>query len=453
VTKPLRVLLIDDDPGIHDFMGVALEQEHVELYSALSAEEALQRVHGIAPDLILVDLVLPGMDGTFLLRELRSRGVRAAAVLITSHASMDAAVQALEYGALDVLTKPVRVAAVTQLVAEVRSATSAGNGASAKPLPADTPVATLIGQSPQIVEVYKAISRVAHTDSTVLIRGESGTGKELIARAIHRYSKLSGDFVAVNCAAIPETLLETELFGHEKGAFTGAGVSKPGKLERAAHGTFLFDEIGDMPLNLQAKLLRVLDQRRVERVGGSRMYDVDVRVISATHRDLQHQVRCGAFREDLYFRLAVVTIHVPPLRDRQGDIRLLTDHFIAQLATRTGRYIRSVHPEVYDRLERYSWPGNVRELRNVLERSLVLGRGPVLEPAELAALLGAAERATPFDQLVLEQTPLVDLEKRYIERVLRAAGGNQSEAARRLGIHRNTLRRKVREYGLSPLQC
>lgn len=449
--NPLRLLLIDDNDEVHQIVAAAVEHADVELHCALSAEEALGRIGTIAPDLILLDLVLPGMNGCEALREMKQRGVAAPVIVITSHASIDAAVEAVDGGAVDVLTKPLRLRPLMELLDRFRSAPSVPAGAlvaGAEGLHAGEEGA-LIGKSPQMVEVYKAIARVAGTSATVLIEGESGTGKELIARAIHRYSRRPGPFVAVNCAAIPETLLESELFGHEKGAFTGASTTKRGKLERANEGTFLLDEVGDMPLSLQSKILRVLDERRVEHVGGSQSMPVNVRMISATHRDLRAQVRAGAFREDLFYRLAVVTINVPALREREGDIHLLVDHHVATLAPRVRRVITAVHPEVYERLARYSWPGNVRELRNVLERSMILSRGPVLDPSALPDLEEPDRAKHQFEQLVVEQTHLADVERHYIARVLEVSGWNQSEAARRLGIHRNTLRRKIREYRLA----
>lgn len=448
---PLRVLLVDDNEEVHQIVAAAVEQADVDLHSVMSAEEALGRVGAISPDLILLDLVLPGMNGCEALREMKQRGVAAPVIVITSHASVDAAVEAVEGGAVDVLTKPLRLRPLMELLDRFRAESSAapvGTITGSEGLGAGEEGA-LIGKSPQMVEVYKAIARVAGTSVTVLIEGESGTGKELIARAIHRYSRRSGAFVAVNCAAIPETLLESELFGHEKGAFTGASGTKRGKLERAHEGTFLLDEVGDMPLSLQSKILRVLDECRVERVGGSKSIPVNVRMISATHRDLRAQVRHGAFREDLFYRLAVVTINVPPLREREGDIHLLVDHHVATLAPRVRRTITAVHPEVYERLARYSWPGNVRELRNVLERSMILSRGPVLDPSALPDLEEPDRGDHPFEQLAMEQRHLADVERHYIARVLHASGWNQSEAARRLGIHRNTLRRKISEYRLS----
>jgi two-component system, NtrC family, response regulator AtoC len=445
---PMRVLLVDDDPEIHDFVAVALADEPVELTGVGSAEEALARLGGSDPDLILLDLVLPGMDGCTALRELRDRGVDTPVVLITSHGSLDAAIRAVEAGALDVVSKPLRVAPLLELVARVRTMASPGPDDDGADRPVASHDAVLIGRSPRMVEVYKAVARVARTDSTVLIQGESGTGKELVAQALHRYSRRAGSFVAMNCAAVPETLLEAELFGHERGAFTGATSSKPGKLEHAAHGTFLLDEVGDMPLPLQAKILRVLDQRRFERIGGNRSIDVDVRMIGATHHDLRERVKAGQFRADLFYRLAVVTITLPPLRERKEDIPLLVDHFVARLGPRVGRVITTVQPEVYEQLESHSWPGNVRELRNVLEQSLILGRGPVLERSSLPELGVPLQADALYDRLASHDKSLADVERGYIQRVLQVTDWNQSAAARRLGIHRNTLHRKIRSYRL-----
>jgi DNA-binding NtrC family response regulator len=300
-----------------------------------------------------------------------------------------------------------------------------------------------------MLEAFKTIARVSKSSATVLIRGESGTGKELIARTIHeRSARASGPFVAVNCAAIPENLLESELFGHEKGAFTGAIGRRIGRFERASGGTLFLDEIGDMSLALQAKILRVLQEREVERVGGSGPVSVDVRLIAATHRDLDQDVRAGRFREDLYYRLAVVTVALPALRERGNDLRALTEHYLARYAREYGRPVQAVSREAFTVLQSYKWPGNVRQLRNVIESAVLLADSDTLLPYHLPPELLLAEAPPELADEGVSLLTLSELERRHIQKVLAASGGQMNVAAEILGIHRNTLRRKLAEYGI-----
>jgi DNA-binding NtrC family response regulator len=448
--KEIRLLVVDDDPRVADFVTAATRGENVTVRRAGSGEEAIAALGSRAADTtaVLLDVRLPGMDGLQTFRLLRERGVEIPVILATSHATMDVAAQAMAEGAWDFVSKPLRVEKLLELLAglraerRVRAIDAAAESAAS---------CGLVGQSPAMVEVYKAIGRVARSDATVLILGPSGTGKEMVARAIHAYSGRTGPYAAVNCSAIPETLLESELFGHEKGAFTGADRSRAGRLEQAAGGTFLLDEIGDMPLNLQGKLLRVLETRSVERIGGAGLTTLNARVLAATNRDPATQVSLGQMREDLYYRLAVVTITVPALRDRRDDIPALIDHFVHTISTRLGRPVAGVDPAVYERLLAHDWPGNVRELRNVIERMLVLCRNGQLRTGDVPVLqseLVPVQDDDPIRSLVTQQVTLAQLERRYIERVLAELDWNQSRAATRLGIHRNTLRRKIEEFGL-----
>lgn len=452
-TSPRRVLVVDDDPNVIALAGAALGSERVVVEGALSGEEALSRVAARTPDLILLDVVLPDRDGLEILECLSSGGLDVPVIVITSHVGMDIAIRAMKQGAYDFLAKPLRPAQLERVVAAVLDGSGDGvePGSGARSVEDDRE--RIVGRSPEIIEVYKTIGRVAPTNATVLVVGESGTGKELVARVLHRNSRRShGPFVAVNCAAIPESLLESELFGHERGAFTGAVQRATGTVERAHRGTLFMDEIGDMSLALQSKVLRLLEQREVERVGGTGPLAVDVRVVAATNRDLQAAVRRGEFREDLYYRLAVVTISLPSLGERVGDIRLLADHWIRRLASRLGRSIERVEPEVYERLEAYGWPGNVRELRNILERSLILGRGTVLRTSDLPPLdeSDSPGPAPTLEELARDGTSLEELETEYLRRILGRVGWNQTRAAELLGIHRNTVRRKIEQYGLGP---
>ncbi len=456
-----RLLVVDDDPNVIALVEAAFSGRPVQVVRARSADEALQRLAGGRLDLVLLDVVLPDRSGLEVLRLMMDRGLDVPVIVITSHASMDVAVEAMKRGAYDFLAKPLRVVELEKLV-DGALARSDGSGPPldgagpplASPVEPGTAEERLVGRSPGMIDVYKTIGRVAQTNATVLISGESGTGKELVARVIHRNSgRARGPFLAINCAAIPEGLLESELFGHERGAFTGAVQRARGKVERADGGTLFLDEVGDMSLALQSKVLRVLERREVERVGGAEPHAVDVRIIAATNRDLEQAVADGAFREDLYYRLAVIDIRIPPLRERPGDVPRLTDHFVRLLRGPVGRSVSRVESGAYERLEAYDWPGNVRELRNVIERSLILGRGGTLRGEDLPALDGrperGAERPTLAD-LARRELTLEALEKQYLGRVLRMAGWNQSRAARILGIHRNTLRRKMGRYGLAP---
>lgn len=457
-----RLLVVDDDPNIIAFVRATFGGEReLEVLAAQSGEEALERVRASRPDVILLDVVLPGLDGMETLRALRRGGVEAPVILITSHASMDLALSAMKDGAHDFLTKPIPAAALSRIVRTLlreggREATPveplAGHGdGSTADRGSDGPL--MVGRSPAMVEVFKTVGRVAQTNATVLLSGETGTGKGLVARLIHRHSRRRGRFQAVSCAAIPETLLESELFGHERGAFTGADRRKPGKFELADSGTLFLDEIGDMPPLLQPKILHALEEREIERLGGTEGIPVSARIVAATSSPLGERLAQGRFREDLYYRLAVITIRLPPLRERGSDLRRLTEHFVRRLAPRVGRRIERISEAVHEALEGYDWPGNVRELRNVLERSLILGRGPVLTTADLPELRSGGSDVGldgSLRRLARHGVPLEEVERRYIADVLEEAEWNRSEAARRLEIHRNTLRSKMRRYGITP---
>ncbi len=428
---------------------------HAEVRVARSAEAALPRVGDAGTELVLMDVDLPGMGGIEALRILRDRDVETPIVLIAGRSSLEEAIGSMQEGASDFLVRPVRTQGLRKVLRR-HLGTCERHEALDLPAGAGGEDDRLLGQSPGIVEVCKTLGRVAPTDATVLVSGESGTGKELIARLLHKNSdRREGPFQAVNCAAIPESLLESELFGHEKGAFTGADRRQLGKFEQADGGTLFLDEVGDMSLANQKKILRALEERAIERVGGQERIPVDVRVVAATNVDLWDRVKEEAFRRDLYYRLAVVNIRVPPLRERKEDIRLLTDHFVARFARRSGRPVERVASEVYERLESYDWPGNVRELRNVLERSVIMGQGAVLRAddlPELAPSTGgepeAREGRRVLRRFCRDGMSLETLERRYIENVLDELGWHFGEASDVLQIHRNTLRRKIRRYGL-----
>ncbi|HEY0673700.1 MAG TPA: sigma-54 dependent transcriptional regulator [Longimicrobiales bacterium] len=392
---------------------------------------------------ILVDAEFADAGSLDIVERLATSG-RAVAVM-TRTPSLRMTLDAMDRGARDVLSLPLDATKLRELVLRCRKMVM--RVADVEPAPGETSD-TMIGESARMLEAFKSVARVARSHATVLIRGESGTGKELIARTLHERSlRARGAFVAVNCAAIPEALLESELFGHEKGAFTGAVARRIGRFERATGGTVFLDEIGDMSLPLQAKILRVLQEREIERVGGSAPIPVDVRLIAATHRDLEQDVKSGRFREDLYYRIAVVTVHLPPLRERGDDLRLLADHYRARYAREYRRPVQGISREALEILRAYHWPGNVRQLRNVIESAVLQADGDVLLPGHLP-LESLRPRTESYDAEAALLT-LTELERRHIKRVLAESGGQMNVAADILGIHRNTLRRKLTEYGIA----
>jgi two-component system nitrogen regulation response regulator GlnG len=466
-----RVLVADDEASIRFVLREALEEVGHEVVDVDSGETAWSLLPGGGFDIAFLDIRMPEPTGLELLDRLRGMGSETAVVVITAQNTLENAVEAMKRGALDYLVKPFQVAEVLALVEkalrtralerevrslrrEVRGRASGGGD-------------RLVGRSSAILEVFKTIGRVAARDVAVLITGESGTGKELVARAIHQASaRAAGAFVAVNAAAIPRELLESELFGHEKGAFTGAIDARPGRFREASGGTLFLDEIGDMPLDLQAKLLRVLQSDEVTPVGGKRAEKIDVRIVAATHRDLDQHVRDGRFREDLLYRLRVVPIEIPPLRERPEDIPVLAEHFTARYGEELGTQARLLSEAALDQLCAYEWPGNVRELENAIKRALVLASHDVLAPDDFAFLRGApppAEAGASLEALVRSEVESLlrgadprDLYPRILERterplleaVLAHTGGNQLRAAALLGINRNTLRKKITELGI-----
>jgi two-component system nitrogen regulation response regulator GlnG len=468
-----RILIADDEDNVRWVLERGLKQAGYEVTGVRDGDAALRAFEAELFDLVFLDVKMPGVDGLTALARLRETRGDALVVMMTAHGTMDTAIQAMQKGAYDYIAKPFdldevvllaeRALAAARLTDEVMRLRTG--------LREVWEFGALIGRHPRMQEVYKTIGRIASSDVTVLLRGESGTGKELVARAIHHYSRRAGrPFVAVSCAAIPGTLLESELFGHERGAFTDAKERRLGKLELAHGGTFYLDEVGDMPLDLQTKLLRALQERTIERVGGNDPIRIDVRVLAATHRDLEAMMKEGRFREDLYYRLNVVTLNLPPLRERRRDIPLLVDHFLAKYARDLGD--RAVAPDALDRLVGYDWPGNVRELENVIQRAMVMATSGVILPEHLpigpvSAAASVAVDATLED--IIERklldcvrglrshasANLYDLmiglvEKPLLRAVLRETAGNQVRAAQLLGINRNTLRKKLTEHGIDP---
>ncbi len=448
-----RVLIVDDERKLRRVLQILLEQMGLESVAADSGEEALGILGGERIDLVLTDLKMPGMSGIDLLRRIRERNVDVPVVVLTAHGSIETAVEAMKQGAFDYILKPFDLQAIERLV---RSALEVGryraeNRFLKEQVAEEQRFENIVGLSSGMREVYDLIRRVAPVKAPVLITGETGTGKELVARAIHNLgARREHLFVPLNCAAIPADLLESELFGHVRGAFTGALADRAGKFEVADGGTLFLDEIGDMAFPLQAKLLRVLQEGVVERIGSNKPVTVDVRVVSSTNRDLAQRLAAGEFREDLYYRINVFHVALPPLRQRRDDIPALAAFFARGFGRDLGKGDLELGPAAGALLQRYDWPGNVRELRNLMERAAVLCKGPRVEAGFLRRLLPAAlddEAASPVESLRLEPA-VEEVERKLILRALGAAGDNKAEAARLLGVSERTLWYKLKRYGL-----
>ncbi|NOZ95523.1 MAG: sigma-54-dependent Fis family transcriptional regulator [Acidobacteria bacterium] len=447
------IFLVDDDEGSRDAMRRALERVGYEVRPLGSAEEALERLDaGDRVDVIVSDVRMPGMDGYELLREFRSRNTEVPFLLVTAFGDVDDAVAAIQEGADDYLTKPVKMQELrrrVQLHLERRTL-SDENRRLRQRLDKSYGFEGIIGHSRPMEELYERMRIVAPAPSTVLIVGESGTGKELVANAIHQNSpRATGPFVPVNCGAIPGEILESELFGHERGAFTGAHQRRIGLIETASGGTLFLDEISELSAELQVKLLRVLEDRKVVRVGGSVSIPVDFRLVAATNRDLESWVEDGRFRQDLYYRLKVVTLEIPPLRQRPDDIPLLVQHFLELYNERLDRSISSVQPEALDALMQQPWPGNVRELRNLMETLVLFCRGDEITLDDLPPeyRVPGREPARAQADAPWQPRPMADIEKDAILRTLEYTGGHRGKAAQLLQIGLRTLQRKLKEYG------
>jgi two-component system nitrogen regulation response regulator GlnG len=465
-----NLLLIDDDPDLlPDQMRQVFPAPAHRVEIAPTGSEGLERAHDGRPDVIVLDLRLPDQSGLDVLRQLRQIDARIPVVLVTVVRSADSAIEAMRQGAYDYVLKPLDLQKLDRVIGEALKVARLMREPAVvvgTPPDDDQPGEAIVGACPAMQEVYKAIGRVADQTFPVLITGESGTGKELVARAIYQHGpRAKAPFLALNCAAIPEPLLESELFGHEKGSFTGAERRRIGRFEQANGGTLLLDEVGDMPLPAQAKVLRALQEQAFERVGGSETIRTDVRLIAATHRNLKAWSDEGKFRLDLYYRLGVFTIHLPPLRERGDDLELLAQFYLRRVSRDLGREVREVAPEALERLRAYPWPGNMRELQSVLKQTLLRTHGPVLLPEFLPEFpeAPAAPMASPgggFDPEAFLRQRLVpdsrdlyaeihrELDRLMLPCVLEHTGGNQARAAVLLGIARRTLRTKLGELGL-----
>ncbi len=451
--KKSLVLAIDDDPAMLDMFKRSLCSDELSVETLSSASSALDRVSRGDIDVVITDLRMPSISGFELCQRVQQQCGDVPVIVLTAFGDYETAVQALRAGAYDFLAKPVRldVLSITvgravnysRLRREVRRLRDSRESV--------VPTGTLIGESVAMKSVFELVSRVADIDSSVLISGDSGTGKELIARALHEHSSRKGKaFVVINCAAVPEHLLESELFGHEKGAFTDARTAHRGLFVQADGGTLFLDEVGELPLALQPKLLRVLQERMVRPLGGRHELPFDVRLVAATNRNLAQSVAEGRFREDLYFRMNVIEISLPPLRARGNDVLLLAQHFIAKFAARTKRDVVGLTPEVADRLLRYPWPGNVRELANVIERAVAFTNQNHICVADLPERICAeADKRAPNTDDPAQFLPLDEMERLYVLRVLDHVGGSRTEAAKILGLDRTTLWRRLEKYGFN----
>jgi nitrogen regulation protein NR(I) len=457
------ILIVDDERPIRRILSVLLEERRHRIAEVGSGEEALAALPDVKPDLVLLDLKLPGIDGLETLKRLRVLSPRLDVVMMTAHGTISSAVEAMRRGAFDYLTKPFdndellmivdRALEVRRLSAEVETLR--------EDLEARYGFSEIVGISRELQDVFRMMSKVVRVDVTVLITGESGTGKELVARAIHRRSPRSqGPFVAVNCSAIPQTLVESEFFGHEKGAFTDARESRPGKFEQADGGSLFLDEVGDLALDAQAKLLRALQERQIQRIGARAARSVDVRVVAATNKDLEKESREGRFREDLFWRLNVVHIRLPALRERRADLPILIDHFVERFNRELGLAVEAIAPDARQLLCEYPWPGNVRELENTICRTMILCEGDTLtvadlpgrvrgEPAEGTGMSGARSDLSRLSLADAVAEASERLEKVMILSRLAEHRGSRTATAESLGVSRKTLFNKMRQYGLS----
>jgi len=448
--KAPAILIIDDDVDHGDALAQALERLPCRCDVVASGREGLERLAAAPYDLVITDLVMNDVDGMEVLVQAKKRNTDIEVILVTGYATVENAVAAMKHGASTYLRKPVNLEELRAVVRNTleRQALKRDNIRLRQQLDQRYGFEGIVGNNPRMLRLIDTLRHIAPTDATVLVYGESGTGKELVARAIHNNSpRRQGRFVALNCGALSEGILESELFGHEEGAFTGATTARQGRFEYANRGTMLLDEVGDMPPSTQVKLLRVLEQNEIVRVGSNAPIHVDVRIIAATHRRLEDLVKEGTFREDLYFRLKVVTLHIPPLRERKADIPLLATHFLKELSAAHHKEIAEITPEARRRLAQYDWPGNVRELRNCIEHMVVVTTDPILDDHDLPDHILPGEGPTAQPQ-ALVGISIAEAERELIKNTLSMVDGNRVEAAKILGIGERTLYRKLKEYEL-----
>jgi len=452
-----RVLVVDDEQSMREFLAICLRRAGHEVEVAESPAAAMHALAGGPIDIVVTDLRMPGdLDGLGLLRAIRAAGLGPEVILVTAFATADTAIAAMKEGAYDYLTKPFKVDEINAVIGRAmeKRALLAENAALRERVAGRVRMAQLLGRSKPMQMVFELIAKISSARTNVLITGESGTGKELVARALHTEgSRASGAFVAVNCGAIPDELMESELFGHVKGAFTGAVADRPGLFREADGGTLFLDEIGELSLGLQVKLLRALQEKKVKPVGGTGEQDVDVRVVAATNRELEAEVARGAFRQDLYYRLNVIELRLPPLRQRREDVPLLVEHFLRRFAKDQGKALSALTPAAIKRLEEYDFPGNVRELENIIERAVALAAGPVIDVDDLPVLRTAAVKSAaptgeiPDDGIDLDRL-VADYERAWVQKALDKTGGVRKKAAHLLGITFRSMRYRLEKLGM-----
>ncbi len=448
-----RILVVDDEPQVCEVLENYLTMEGYKVFTTTSAEKALDIINKHVIQVVITDLRLPGIDGIELIKKIKEFDPLIEVIMLTGYPSIDSAVEAVKLGAYDYLTKPIdfrKLKVTLQKVFEQQDLKKRVTLLEDK-VEGRYIFEGMVGQSIAMLEIFNTIKHIAKYPATVLITGETGTGKEMVAKAIHNQSPRAGKpFVTINCAGLVETLLESELFGHVKGAFTGATRDKPGLFEIADGGTIFLDEVGELSLSVQAKLLRALEQHEVQRVGDIKPKKVDVRVIAATNRDLKKMVQEGKYRKDLFYRLNTIHIHIPPLRERAEDIPLLSEYFVQQLNTEIGKNIKEIKPEVLEHLKKLGWEGNIRELKNVIERAYIMTTTDSIKLNDLPAEY-VGEISPSFEPIedLEPQTTLAEMEKKYIMEVLQKTAGNRSQAARILGLSRRSLYRKLKKYGIS----
>lgn len=450
-----RILVVDDEESMCQFMQIMLAKEGYDVQSEPSSKAALGKVRENDYDLIIADLMMPEMSGLELLSEVKKIRPATKFMVMTAFASVDTAIEALKNGAVDYITKPFKIDEIKIAIRKFleQKHLQQENVSLKEQIIRESSFATYIGNDPRVVKMKEIAAKVADTDSTILIRGESGTGKDLIARATHNHSRrLGGPFIALSCAALPETLMESELFGHTRGAFTGAVKDKEGLFKAADGGTMFLDEIGEISPAIQVKLLRVIEDKTITPVGATKPFTVDVRLLAATNADLEEMVKAGRFRADLYYRLNVLAIFLPPLRDRLDDLPLLTEHFLKQSCARLKLPLKKLSAAAGELLRKYRWPGNVRELQNVLERAVLLGHNSVLQPKDFPEKLAEPTEISPVDVAPPASPTLESIEKAYIFWVLNQTDWNKSRAADILGIDNSTLYRKINKYNFARKQ-
>ena len=452
MTRAAKILVVDDEPAMRMVLEIRLREWGFQVLTASDGEQGKQQAESAEPDIVISDVIMPSLSGLDLLRCLKSGDPARPVILITAQGTVDMAVEAMKQGAYDFLTKPLDYSKLQAILeAAQRDITLRRQSQKLQAqLEKGSGFGPFVGSSRPMREVYELLGTIAASDASAIITGESGTGKELAARAIHeRSARAGGPFLAINAAAIPEGLIESEIFGHERGAFTGAIGVRPGCFELAHRGTLFLDEIAEMPATLQPKLLRVLEDGRVRRLGGKQEFAFDVRIIAATNRDPQETLQKGLLREDLYYRLNVFTVALPALREHKEDIPALVQHFIREFNAKHKTAVVALRIEALEKLQSYAWPGNVRELRNVMERAVILARGEWIEPSHLPPYLSQPSPGRKATLVLPTASTAADAEKELILRTLEQTGNNKTEAARRLGLDVKTIRNKLKAYGLS----